>query len=71
MLFQLFISHHSFSSEIKVLVNDEIITNIDINKEKEYLKILNPNLAQLDENRIKELSKISLINELVKKRFQK
>ena len=28
--------------EIKVLVNDEIITNIDINKEKEYLKILNP-----------------------------
>ena len=67
--FQLFISHHSFSKiEIKVLVNDEIITNIDINKEKEYLKILNPNLAQLDEDRIKELSKISLINELVKKK---
>ena len=32
---------------IKVKVDDEIITNIDIEKEAEYLKILNPNLNNL------------------------
>ena len=68
-LLQFFISGNSFSKiQIKVLVNDEIITNIDIKKEAEYLKILNPLLIQLDNKRIEELSKTSLINELVKKK---
>ena len=68
-LFQFFTSVNSFSKiQIKVLVNDEIITNIDIKKEAEYLKILNPLLIQLDNERIEELAKTSLINELVKKK---
>ena len=68
-LLQFFTSGNSFSKiQIKVLVNDEIITNIDIKKEAEYLKILNPLLIQLDNKRIEELSKTSLINELVKKK---
>ena len=54
--------------DIKVTINNEIITNIDIKKEAEYLKILNPNLIQLNENQILELSKISLINQIVKKK---
>ena len=54
--------------DIKVTINNEIITNIDIKKEAEYLKILNPNLIQLNENKILELSKISLINQIVKKK---
>ena len=54
--------------DIIVKVNNEIITNIDIKKEAEYLKILNPNLIQLDENKILELSETSLINEIVKKK---
>ena len=54
--------------DIKVIVNNEIITNIDIKKEAEYLKILNPNLIQLNENKILELSKTSLINQIVKKK---
>ena len=53
---------------IKVKVNDEIITNIDIEKEAEYLKILNPNLNQLNDDKVIELAKISLVNEIIKKR---
>ena len=29
-------------------VNDEIITNLDIEKESKYLKMLNPQLKELD-----------------------
>ena len=53
---------------IKVKVNNEIITNIDLAKEAEYLKILNPSLSQLDDDKVLELAKISLINEIIKKR---
>ncbi len=53
---------------IKVKVSNEIITNIDIKKEAEYLKILNPSLIQLNENKILELSQTSLINEIIKKK---
>mgnify|MGYP001270631216 CR=1 FL=1 len=56
------------SINIEIRVNDEIITNIDIEKEAEYLKILNPNLSQLNNEKIKELAKISLINEIIKKK---
>lgn len=48
-------------------VNDKIITNFDIKREINYLKILNPNLSKLEEEKILELSKNSLINELIKK----
>tara|TARA_B100000886_G_scaffold297312_1_gene224939 strand:- start:1562 stop:2491 length:930 start_codon:yes stop_codon:yes gene_type:complete len=48
-------------------INQEIITNIDINFEKKYLVSLNPNLQKLDQNRITEYAKNSLINEKIKK----
>ena len=48
-------------------VNQEIITNIDVDFEKKYLVSLNPNLKKLDESRIIEYAKNSLINEKVKK----
>ena len=48
-------------------VNQEIITNIDLDFEKRYLVSLNPNLKKLDQNRIKEYAKNSLINEKIKK----
>ncbi len=47
-------------------VNQEIITNVDLDFEKRYLVSLNPNLKKLDENRITEYAKNSLINERVK-----
>ncbi len=48
-------------------INQEIITNIDINFEKKYLVSLNPNLKKLDQNRIREYAKNSLINETIKR----
>ena len=48
-------------------VNQEIITNIDLDFEKRYLVSLNPNLQKLNQNRITEYAKNSLINEKIKK----
>ena len=56
-------------SEVFIIakVNEEIITNIDVDFEKKYLVSLNPNLNKLDNNRITEYAKNSLINEKIKK----
>ena len=48
-------------------INQEVITNIDIDFEKRYLVSLNPNLQKLDQSRITEYAKNSLINEKIKK----
>ncbi len=53
---------------IEISIDKEIITNFDIQNEAEYLKILNPNLKSLDENKIYKLSKESLIREIIKKK---
>ncbi len=53
---------------IKVRINNEIITNIDIDHEKKYLIFLNPKLKELEEVKIDEIAKKSLITELVKKK---
>ena len=58
-----------FSAEkafIQITVDKEIITNVDIKKESDYLKILNPNLSTLSEKRINEIAKKSLITEIIK-----
>ena len=52
---------------IALTIEDQIITNHDINKESEYLKILNPNLNQLTNDQVHEIAKNSLINEIIKK----
>ena len=48
-------------------INQEIITNVDLDFEKKYLVSLNPNLKKLDESQINEYAKDSLINERVKR----
>ena len=53
---------------IIAIVDDEIITNYDLKKESDYLKILNRNLEKLDNNQILQLAKNSLINEIIKKK---
>ncbi len=68
-IFLFFIKNFALSDiYIYATVDDEIITNHDIYKESEYLKILNPNLSELDKNKILELAKNSLINEIIKKK---
>ena len=49
-------------------IDNEIITNYDVRKESYYLKILNPNLKNLENKQILRLAKISLINEIIKKK---
>ena len=58
------------SQEIIIIskVNDEIITNVDIENEKKYLLLLNENLNKLSKKEVFELAKNSLIREKIKKR---
>jgi len=52
---------------IAVTINNEIITNQDIAKEEEYLKKLNPDLSKLEKNKMNNIAKNSLINQIIKK----
>ena len=52
--------------EIKAQIENEIITNIDIENEKKYLFFLNPKLKELEKSRANDLAKNSLITELIK-----
>ncbi len=51
---------------IDTTVNNEIITNYDIEKEGNYLKKLNPDLSKLEQERIFKIARESLINEKIK-----
>ena len=54
--------------KIKVKINNEIITNIDIDNEKSYLIFLNPDLKKLTINNQESIAKNSLIKEIIKKK---
>ncbi len=59
----------SFSKiEIIASVDGEIITNYDVIKEDQYLKILSPKLSDLSKKQTFELAKQSLIREIIKKK---
>ena len=71
LLIQLLLISKSNSSENITIVgkiSNEIITNYDVKKETSYLKILNSNLSNLDDKKIFEVGKNSLLNELIKKK---
>ena len=72
VFFTLIILNFSFeiaNSEIfiKAKVNNQIITNIDVKNEKNYLLALNPNLRNLSEENKNRYAIDSLINEKIKK----
>ena len=48
-------------------MNNQIITNIDVKNEKNYLLALNPNLRNLSEENKNRYAIDSLINEKIKK----
>lgn len=68
LIFFIFFSN-LFANSIKIIVKvqDEIITNLDIDNEKKYLIFLNPKLKELNNSRINEIAKNSLIREIIKK----
>ena len=68
ILFNFNINTNGDSINIKAQVYNEIITNIDIENEKKYLFFLNPKLKELEEIRVDNLAKNSLITEIIKKK---
>ena len=58
------------SQEIIIIskINDEIVTNLDIEHEKKYLLLLNDKLNNLSEKEFFKLAKNSLIREIIKKK---
>ena len=60
---------NSIALENKILfrINNEIVSTIDLFNESKYLTLLNSNLANLEKNKIYEISKNSLIREKIKK----
>ena len=60
----------SFSQEniqIKIKIDDQIVTNFDLEKEKNYLMALNPNLKNLEKNLQYQIAKDSIAKEIIKK----
>ena len=47
-------------------INNEIITNIDVDSEIKYLKTLNPNTENLKKSQIRKIAENSLVNEKIK-----
>ena len=70
LLFLLLISinnSYSLENKIKLKIDNKIITSLDIRKEIRYLKALNPQIRNLEENRIYQISKNSILKETIKK----
>ena len=65
--FLLIQNSNSIENKIVFKIDNEIITSIDIEGERNYLIALNPNLKKLDNREIIEISKRSIIREKIKK----
>ena len=53
--------------KIKIKIDNEIVTNFDLKKEKDYLLALNPNLKELKNELQNKIAKDSIIKEVIKK----
>lgn len=53
---------------IQAKIDNEVVTNFDVKKEQEYLMLLNQNLVNLEKSQLFDLSKNSLITEIIKKK---
>ena len=64
-----FFFNYTNSANIKIVskINNEIITNIDIENEKKFLLLLNNNLSKISKKEMFNLAKNSLIREKIKK----
>ncbi len=58
---------NSIENKILLKIDNEIITTFDIYEEIEFLKLFNPQLKNLDEREIFEISKNSILRERIKK----
>ena len=56
------------SFKIITKINNKIISNYDIDKEKRYLSALNPGILDIQEDEIQQIAKQSLIREIIKEK---
>ena len=56
----------ALEGKIIIKIENEIITNIDVENEKIYLKVLNPSLINIDEQNLYRIAKNSLVREKIK-----
>tara|TARA_B100001093_G_scaffold457048_1_gene468505 strand:- start:108 stop:1040 length:933 start_codon:yes stop_codon:yes gene_type:complete len=70
LIINIFFFSNIVSGNISIVgnVEGEIITNYDIERESNYLMILNPNIQNLKSNQIFDLAKDSLVKEIIKKK---
>ena len=69
LLFKLFIFNaNALENKIILKIDNQIITSLDIQQEINYLKALNPTINKLDNKRILEIGKNSLIREKIKEK---
>ena len=61
------INTNAFENKILFKVNNEILTSLDIYNEVKYISSLNDNFKSLDEEKMFEIAKNSLIKEKIKK----
>lgn len=63
------LNEFSVSSEVKIItkVNNQIITNLDIENEKKYLMTLNKNFENLDKDKMYSIALESIIREKIKR----
>jgi len=72
IVFLLFFNYttKTFSNDnikIKIKINNEIVTNFDLKREKDYLIALNPNLKELKNELQNKIAKDSIVREVIKK----
>lgn len=67
-LLSIFVTEKSFSlnNSIVLTIDDKIITKIDIQNEINYLKALNPNIKELNKEKMYSIGKNSLLREKIK-----
>tara|TARA_X000000950_G_scaffold275934_1_gene363035 strand:- start:2056 stop:2991 length:936 start_codon:yes stop_codon:yes gene_type:complete len=70
ILFFFLLNDYSYSKidfQIIMKINNEIVTTYDLEKESNYLLALNPKLKEISENDLIELSKRSIVKEMIRK----
>jgi len=67
--FNIFVNLSFAGQEVEIVlkINNKIITNLDIKKEAQYLIALNNELSSIEESKIIDLAKDSLIKETIKR----
>ena len=69
ILLNFFLNVCAYSSEVYVVlkINNNVITNIDIDNEYRYLIALSPSLQGVDRETVMKIAKDSIIRETIKK----